>query len=108
MTYFYISFATDAGFRGATVVEARNAKRAFQKATRLGLNPGGEAAILGLPDGAEKDPEAMAGVRRMLNRLCGKDELLSHGAERVADMPKEIQDVFGHVATCVCEKCNGN
>lgn len=74
MTFYYISFAGEEGFRGATVVAERDNLR---KTWRLGLNPGGEAAILELPEEAESNPEVMEEVARMLNRLVPKGEILA-------------------------------
>ena len=102
MAYFYISFATDEGFRGATVVEAHDAEDAFDEATRRDLNPGGEAAILEIPPDIVSNPDMMA----MRNRLVGKDEMLANGAKRQADCSEEIQDAFEAAATRVCAGCN--
>lgn len=102
MRYFYISFATDAGFRGATVVRARDSEHALQEATHRGLNPGGEAAIIEIPKDAEQEPD----MRAMINRLVGKEEMLAAGAKRHADCPQDIQDAFERDAEIVCDDCN--
>jgi len=102
MAYFYISFATDEGFRGATVVEAYSEEDALEEATKLNLNPGGEAAILEIPPDIVSNPDMLA----MRNRLVGKDEMLANGAKRQADCSDEIQDAFEAAATRVCADCN--
>jgi hypothetical protein len=106
MTFFYISFAGEEGFRGATVVAERNIERALRKTWRLGINPSGEAAILTLPEECENDPETMEEITRMLNRLVPKDELIAHGATRHADLPQELKERFEEAAAIVCSCCN--
>ncbi len=102
MTYWYISFATDEGFRGATVVEATSAQSALAVATLRGLNPGGQVAILQVPPGAESDPDK----RAMMNRLVGRAEMIARGAERYADLPQDIREAFDAESERVCEACN--
>jgi hypothetical protein len=102
MAYWYISFATDTDFLGATVVEATSANNALAVATLRGLNPGGEAAIMQIPAGGENDP----GRRIMTNRLVGRAEMMARGATRLADMPGELQRVFGDLSERVCQDCN--
>lgn len=103
MSYFYISFASEErGFLGATVVKAADPKRALRTASRLGLNPGGEAAIFRWPPEDEGNTE----MRSMLNRLVGKEELLAGGGKRKADLSEEMQERFDHEAAFVCEMCN--
>ena len=102
MTHWYISFATDAVFRGATVVEATDAEDAIKVASDRGLNPGGEAAILEIPLAAESKADLVA----MKNRLVGKDEMLAMGGKRAADCSEEIQNKFNAQADVVCAGCN--
>lgn len=106
MSFFYISFAGDEGFRGATVVAERNVERALRKTWRLGINPGGEAAFIELPQEAENSPEVMEEVTRMLNRLVPKEEVLAYGGARMLDQPQEMQDKFESDATFVCARHN--
>jgi hypothetical protein len=102
MTYWYISFATDDGFRGATVVAGSNPKSALANATLRGLNPGGEAAILEvLPE-----MEAESDMQAMINRLVGRNEMVERGAKRARDLPQEMQDIFDEEAEMVCADCN--
>jgi hypothetical protein len=102
MTYFYISFATKAGFRGATVVEAADSKSALTVATLRGLNPGGEAAILEVPPESESAPDLHA----MKNRLVGEEEMLAMGGRKGRDLPQEINEAWDHEISVVCELCN--
>ena len=105
MPYWYISFAMDrehGGFRGATVVEARDPKSALASATLRGLNPGGEAAILKVPLQYEGDPDMLA----MRDRLVGPKEMIARGGRRLADLPPYMKDRFEGEADFVCPTCN--
>lgn len=98
---YYISFATDDGFLGATVVEASSSESALEEATRLGINPGGEAAILEVPEGFENE------ARQMLNRLVGLDEMLTqHGGKRHGDLSDEHRGRVENAADVVREGSN--
>ena len=103
MTYFYISFATDEGFRGATVVRAADAAGAVMEATTRGLNPGGEAAIMEIPPEAESEPDMLA----MVNRLVGREEMIEEqGGQRLGDMEDNMQEAFEDAVNVVCDGCN--
>jgi hypothetical protein len=102
MPYFYISFATDEGFRGATVVHALDAEGALKEATNRELNPGGEAAIVEIPSETEAEPK----MQSMINRLVGREELIAQGAKRLGDFFQEQQESIRTVATSVCKDCN--
>lgn len=102
MPYFYISFATDEGFRGATVVMADGADDAIAEATRRGLNPGGQAAIIEAPPECENEPD----FRALINRLLGREEMLEQGGRRLGDLSEEDQEVVIALADSVCEGCN--
>ena len=99
---WYISFATDEGFRGATVVEALSAEDALATATERGLNPGGQAAILQAPTPTPPD------LLSYLNRLVGKEELLRDGGSRHGDLSEEEQEAIESHATAACEHCNSS
>ena len=102
MTYWYISFATDDGFLGATVVEGNSAKSALAAATLRGLNPGGEAAILEVPPESESSPDVVA----MKNRLVSEAEMLAMGGIKGENLPAEINAVWNMEIDVVCEHCN--
>jgi len=82
--FWYISFATRYRPLGATVVYAASAEAALVKATKFGLNPGGEAAILPVPDA--RVTEAMV----MLNRLVSADEILNNGGHQAPARPDAV------------------
>lgn len=85
MPLFYISFAGDDGFRGATVVGAENEGAACDEARKRGINPGGQAVIIKIPDEEETNPEVMS----MLNRLIGKKELIDAGGKTLEELEHE-------------------
>ena len=68
LRWFYISFADDDSFRGAVIVKAPGEAHAIQASYRLGINPGGQAAIFAVPDGAPVPPAAV-------NRLLSEEDL---------------------------------
>ncbi len=45
--FWWLSFASDSGFLGATIVKGAYFTEAVQEAQRLGVNPGGE--VQGMP-----------------------------------------------------------
>jgi hypothetical protein len=99
---FYISFATDEGFRGATVVRAEDHAAAIEEATARGLNPGGEAAILQVPSEIEDAPDVVP----LINRLVGREEMIALGGRRHGDLSPELRATVGGHAVVVCEHCN--
>jgi hypothetical protein len=100
MGLWYISFAGNEGFRGATVVEARSVEGAHVEATRRDLNPGGEAAILPVPPGHEEK------ARAYLNRLVSEGELIADGGKKNVDLPPETQEALSAAAHHICQECN--
>lgn len=104
MTFWYLSFAEDrpGGFLGSTVVEGRTAEEAYFVATLLGLNPGGEVAILEIPREGENEPDMLA----MKNRLIGREEAIALGGKRVGDLPEEVQEIWEAEAEIICDDCN--
>ncbi len=100
MTLWYLSFATDEEFLGATVVKAVTAEGAVDETITRGLNPGGEIAMIEVPRGSENDPN----ILRLLDRLVGKDELMANGGQRLGDMTPEEREQFD--ASWAHEQCN--
>ena len=98
-TLFYISFATDEGFRGATVVEAMDEFDAIATTTVLGINPGGEAVIIELPQ--DLPPETRAQMLCYKDRLVSKEELMADGARRHGDLSPTEQATFEEAALVV-------
>lgn len=76
MPFFYLSFATDEYPLGGTLVEAEDASGALVQATQLGLNPGGQAAILRLPK-----PYVPDTLKKYHNVFVSAEELLAAGAK---------------------------
>jgi hypothetical protein len=97
---WYISFADQERFQGATVVRADSPADALSEAAARGINPGGEAAIVPVP--VPTPPDALS----YENRLVGKEELMADGGARLGDLPKDKRRLFDHLATKVCEDCN--
>lgn len=102
MTFFYISFATDAGFLGATIVKADDEQDALVEASFLGLNPGGEAMILATPDEIKDQPD----FEMLFNRLASRAEMTARGGRRRADLPEDMKKALDHAAEFVCVDCN--
>jgi hypothetical protein len=97
---FYLSFATDAGFLGACVVEARTVAHAARRCHELGINPGGE--VLGAPIPNELRSKWLP----FLNKRVGKAELDAAFDDmvRLGDV-KESLDIPPDAS--VCEHNNG-
>jgi hypothetical protein len=93
MIWFYISFASEAGHLGSTVVEANDEDSALAIATKRGLNPGGEAMIVPVPAKFADKP----GTVWMRYRLCSEAEMMAHGP---------VSHGRQKNATYVCELCN--
>jgi hypothetical protein len=102
MTLWYLSFASETEFLGATVIEADSGMEAWTKATLRGLNPGGEVMMLQVPPAAEKEADILIG----LNRLVSAAELRALGARRLADCRQEIQEAWDREGDCVREEHN--
>jgi hypothetical protein len=102
MAEFYISFATDKGFRGCTVVEADDPIGAYAAATQLGRNPGGDVAILEIPPAATNDPEIILGR----TKLVSPDEMKAFGGQHLREMPPEIQEAIESNVAVISSDCN--
>lgn len=103
MAVYYLSFADISQpegqrFLGATVVVAQSDEGAVKVVNDLGLNPGGEIAILKLSGLTVATMDA--DQRRYLNRFVPRDEVM-------ADKPRSIRDAgIEDQATIVCQDCN--
>lgn len=65
--WWYLSFATDAGFLGGLYIRADHGVDACVKAGILGLNPGGEVQFVGpIPDEALEAQVAVGNRYRLL------------------------------------------
>lgn len=49
-SWWYLSFASEAAFLGGVIVEAASKVGAVRQASRLGINPGGEALVMAISD----------------------------------------------------------
>ena len=79
--FFWLSFCdterpVGQQFLGATVVTASDVEEAVRAAWRLGINPGGEVAALGLVDDGSINADHLS---FMLNSLRSKEEMETHG-----------------------------
>lgn len=74
-------------FLGATVVEADDPYEAHAAATRLGLNPGGEIALVRL--GVESLDDLPWPGRTYVNRFVPREEVMAHTNSSAPD----IEDV---------------
>ncbi len=72
--YWWLSFATDEGFRGVVILRARSMEEAVTISHRLKLNPGGQVA--GFPM-----PASVVPPLSHVGRLLSKAELNSLGGE---------------------------
>lgn len=84
MAWWYLSFVSDAGFLGATIVEVAGDSEtdeasieAVKRAHQLGVNPGGQ--VLGF-----KMPEPCACPLEWRNRLLSRQDLENLGAEPIS------------------------
>ena len=100
---FYISFANETGFLGATVVEADNPPAALQEATRLGINPGGEAAIWWL---AERDDGTIVEIAMFRDRLVWRDECEATGGKLLSDLSPDELDMADTAVYVIDEDAN--
>lgn len=73
---YYISFATKTEFLGATVVEGVSENNALEVATNNGLNPGGQAVILCVPEQCRELPD----VAPLKYKLFNKEQMKALGA----------------------------
>lgn len=87
MKLFYISFATETEFLGATVLESHNELSVLAEATKHGLNPGGQAAIMEIPYELLDKPD----VRQMQGNLLNKEQMMQLGASRLGDLDEETR-----------------
>lgn len=100
MSLFYLSFASERAFLGATVVESATSSGALAEATRRGLNPGGEVAILMVPADQVSEPD----VQAMRNRLLSERQMLELGARK--NVSRETQRAFAREARVIPEQRN--
>ena len=93
-----ISFATDDRNLGCVVMDSDSPEGALTKATSLGLNPGGQAAIWSIP-------EWEAGNLGR-NRLISPDEMASRNYQKAGALEDAGRAIPAPQST-VCPTCNG-
>lgn len=97
---FYVSFASKA-FLGAVIIEADGPMDALEQATMLGLNPGGEAAIMrGAPECAR------AHANRLLKSPAEIEAAFGTPVHRLVDMDERERNAIKSAVTTICENCN--
>lgn len=97
MKLFYISFATEIGFLGATVLESYDEKSVLIEANKHGLNPGGQAAIVELPYKALEASD----IRIMQGKLMTKQQMLEIGAVMHGDLDDDMKNKFESIAVVI-------
>jgi hypothetical protein len=90
MKLFYISFATDTDFLGATVIDGLSETSALDIATNLGLNPGGQAAIIEIPTKLWEAPD----VKPMIGKLFNKEQMRAMGSKPAKDLDEETREAL--------------
>ena len=109
MADWYLSFATDDGFRGAAYVgPAETPEEALALASSF--NPGGDVMVLAIP--AELSSQILNSERMRLltfddltridQRICGQDAK----PRRLGDLPQDLQDDVDRLADHICQPCN--
>lgn len=84
MTWFYLSFADDSGWKGVCIVEARGFVGAVLRCNVLDINPHGEVQGAGIPE--EELVKIPIGMRDKL--LSRKDLEEIWGAENIGTTAK--------------------
>lgn len=90
MRLFYISFASETVFLGATCVRAESELDAVRRTWSMGINPGGEAMICEVPVEAESAPDIVC----CLNRLATEAEMRAMGAVAFHELPPDEQSAL--------------
>lgn len=88
----YFSFAGDEGFRGAVVVAIDDPAAALEHVNHLGLNPGGQVAVMSILHGTYPT-----------DRLLSREEI---DGTRLGDLAPEERDAFKLNSLLICEDCN--
>jgi hypothetical protein len=106
MGLWYISFATDKACLGCTFVDGSDAEDALANATRLGINPGGEAVMLELPSNYGKTEPSKSELAAFKNRLVLEEEILARGGKKHKDVEPELRAILEDKALRICGDCN--
>ena len=100
MPEYWISFASEDSHLGVVILQAASAEEALDGATRLNLNPGGEAMIVELPPGEESELPR--------NELISLESLPDLGYKKTSELTEEEANfIDSHPAiTRICDDCN--
>lgn|SRR3990167_4970688 len=103
MGLFYLSFAKPGKFLGIALVYADDALSAVKEAGLMGINPGGEIAVLELHD---LESDKLRAVQENCGRLIGREELeqLFGPVMSIEDAQKKNSNIPDPVI--ICEDCN--
>jgi hypothetical protein len=103
-TIYWISFVANNESLGVVITEAGSSMSALERVTALGQNPGGEAAIVEIPN----EPEFLEEVGRYpRDVLIAPDVLLAGGAIRAGDMGEPDPARGPPIRVdMVCDPCN--
>lgn len=97
MNLYYISFASETKFLGATVVEGISETNALEIATNNALNPGGQAAIIYIPEELHNEPD----VAPLKYKLFSKEQMEALGAKRHGDLSNELKIALEYHAVAI-------
>lgn len=94
MSLFYLSFCDvnkpkGQQFLGATIVAADDAMEAVAKSHRLGINPGGEVAIVEFEPDEETDHSMMA---KYVNAFVPREEVFRDGAVPLSEVTGDEEE----------------
>lgn len=99
--WFYLSFATEETWLGATVVAAESSTDAFDIACARKLNPGGEVTIIEIP-WAQLTKKERVSLLSYEGRLVSRTELMDNGGYRMGDMNPDEREAIERASSIVC------
>lgn len=104
MKTFWLSFSNGTNL-GCCIIDAVDPKDAAEKATDLGINPGGEVMVTEFDNSIDAQLEIAKWGK---NRLISREDLVKDNYIPTSDMPQDIQDYISldSRVTRICEKCN--
>ncbi|MDG7001618.1 MAG: hypothetical protein JRN15_21175 [Nitrososphaerota archaeon] len=105
MKTYWMSFVGDEGNRGVAIVDAEDEQDALTVTKRLNINPGGEVAIVEVP----QTTEALAEINGYgKNRLIPTEELLRGGNRKVSQLNDEEREFVNSTPLIrrICPSCN--
>lgn len=97
--WWWLSFASKGGFLGAVIVSGEDQPEAARRASKLGINPGGE--VLGFD---ADDPGAFGNYA--VDTLLTEADLLACGERKLKDLDPEMRDMANQRGSRICEAHN--